>query len=106
VDYLHKLEQQHGRYTFHVGEKGAFVFMLREVVKDGGGLAMATSQALGEKLVKADLKGLPSWGQGWYKANITGKVEKVTVGGSSVWVMNVTRLDFLDRAGKVARAVK
>src|SRR5262245_36176056 len=60
VDYLHELEQQHGRYTFHVNEKGAFVFMFKEVVKDGGGLAMVTSQALAEKLVKADLKGLPS----------------------------------------------
>jgi hypothetical protein len=105
VDYLHKVEQQHGRYTFHVSEKGAFVLMLKEVVKDGG-LAMVTSQALAEKLVKAELKGLPSWGQGWYKANLAGKVEKVTVGGSSVWVMNVTRFDFLDRAGKVATAVK
>jgi hypothetical protein len=44
VDYLHKLEQQHGRYAFHVGEKGAFVLMLKEVVKDGGGLAVVTSQ--------------------------------------------------------------
>ena len=106
VDYLHKIEQQHGRYTFHVNEKGAFVLMLREVVKDGGGLAVVTPQALAEKLVKAELKGLPTWGQGWYKANLAGKVEKVTIGGSSVWVMNVSQFDFLDRAGKVARTVK
>jgi hypothetical protein len=107
VQYMHRIERQHDRFTFHVSNgRDTFVFMLKEVVKSQEGIAMITSADRAAKLVDTKLDGLPRRGQGWYPVNLTCRVEQIKIEGKNVWVANVSRWDFLDGAGRVARTIE